>query len=542
MTSSYQGPSLAIPNFIKHAALSVVTAAALMTFAPSAHAGTSELKALVGKLPPGVSIQNASSQQLIDAFVAVLQDPALKFNDPKKQGVVAGELLKAAGPNATNVGDLFASQIVAATTEPLLSIFGDRRNFVALAASTAGAGKGLNVSQIPGLTSALFSSELGTTFTTVALATKSKDGQGAIFGGRARQIFAAGGTPVDDSVVLANSAIFDKKLAGAAQSITQWIAAEFALNGADSAAFTVRVADGNGAANNKLVTQIVTGSSAGDPTNAGNIVHNVFNQQVLLPNGTLAAGGATPSNTLITAAIKGAGTLVKTVSAVADIEAIQQVGNALGKLIGTVNTAKPTTGLLSVSKAAGYVKTLATAIINKPRTNSFGVTIARNADVNKSDEIVEVAAYMVGGLMTSPEFNVAGLDANKTAALAKKAAASFLGIIKSAVGVKPKIVLKVAQGPAQTEFAADVAASVALTVLNSPTLDPAIKQAFKDLLLLTDTKGVHKTAVSIFKTSATQIFDRLTDVYAGTNLNRFEDGNDPIGAVSDPETDKHPFS
>jgi hypothetical protein len=534
---------------IKSIALALLLGGALTASSPSAFAGAAELKALQAALPAGVTIEQATSQQLFNAFMQVVFAVDSKFNNTKKQGVVAGEALKAAGPNALDAGEFFGTKITeSAPPNPasvLTPIYADRRNFVSLAASTAGTGKGLNVAQIPGLSAEVFVNELGTTFTTAAQATKSKPGQGAIFGGRARQIFATSGTPVVDSTVLANSAIFDKKLSAATQDITQWIAAEFAANGADSAAFAVGVADGNGPdnkggrINNKYALKIATGAAAGDPTNAGNIVHNLLNQQLLQSNGTTAPGSIVATDALVNTMVKGVTSLAKTVSAVADIEEIQKVGNAFGQLM-SLPGAKAGTAVLSVTKAASLVKTLATAVMAKPRGSN---TITdRNSDANKQDEIAEVAAYMVGGLVGSPELIAQAADAKKVG----KAASTLLGIITSATSVKPKVIAKNPQGPIPDTFAADVTASVALSVLNS-TLPQTLKDAFMTLLLKQDAKGNYTTLLKINKATGTPtgaIITALNNVYDGNAANNgiFEDGNVTAGAVSDPETDTHPFS
>lgn len=529
---------------LKSITLAVILGAALSGGASSAFAGAAELKALQAALPLGVTIDQATTQQLFDAFTSVVFSTDSKFNTTKKQGVVAGEALKAAGPNATDAGEFFGQQIAAATNsgDQLNPLLLDRRNFVALAASTAGSGKGLNVSQIPGLAAETFLLD-PSTFTSAALSTKSKAGIGAIYGGRARQLFASDPTPELSSLVTANSAIFDQgkptKLSSAAQDIAQWIAAEFGANNADSAAFAVGFADGNSGANLKSAIKIATGTSAGDPTNAGNIIHNLFNQQLLQPDGSLVAPTVMASQNLVNTVVKKTSDIAKKVSAVADIEEIQKISNALGQLMSLPGT-KPGTAVLPVSKAASLVKTLATAVMSKPKTDRFGATIIANVDLNKGEEIAEVAAYMIGGLAGSPELAAMAADPKKVG----KAASTLLAIITSATGVKPKLVAKVPNGPSPDTFAADVAASVALSVENS-ALPQTLKDAFQALLYKTDAKGNFTTMLKINKATGTttgSIKTSLDNVYASTNLIRYEDGNDPLGAVSDPETDSRPFS
>lgn len=493
----------------------MIAAAALSVSSTSAFAGASELKALQEALG-ATPIASATSAQLLAAFRTVLADP--KFDTTKKQGVVAGEALKAAGVNAQNAGQVFADAIVAANSNPadvLNGIFADRRNFTALAAKTAGSGKGLNVLQIPGLAANIFVSEDSAPFLASAQAAKNKPGAGAILGGRARQFVSSNPATADAlSAVLANSALVaDVKLTAGAQDIARYIAAE--IN--DTASFAAAVGNGNANANNKYAVAIAVGAAAGDPTNAGNIAHSIFGQNVLNTNGTESAPSVVASTTLQAAAVKGLSKLVKDMAAFADIEEIQKIGNAVGEKIQT--------GAIKLSKAASTVKTLATAVMNKPRTTA---AFSINSDANKQDEIAEVAAYMVGGLIGSAELN----------ALKPEAAASkLLAIITTAAKIKPKVTKGVANGPAAGSFSADVTGSVALTVETS-SLPAAIKDAFQALL------EDDKTAAKIDKNNVTAINDVIAGVYSNnaTVIAKLESGLSLPGAVSDPETDFRPFN
>ncbi len=250
---------------------------------------------------------------------------------------------------------------------------------------------------------------------------------------------------------MGNTAIGSKGLSASAQSIAQFISAEVA----DSTAFAVHLADAGADSGSKpafkYATAIAIGAAAGDPTNAGNIAHALFGEQVLDSTGTLVNPAGLPASAgLIAKADKSAAALAKGLAAVADIEEIQKIGNAIGEQI-----AKGTVKLATVN---AITKTLATAVMHKPETAT-----GENRDGNKRDEIAEVAAYIVAGLAGSPELD------KLTGSKAKTAATKLLGIITSAAKVNPTKKAGVVGGPTNDTFAADVAGSVALTVLSAPT-------------------------------------------------------------------------
>ena len=115
-----------------------------------------------------------------------------------------------------------------------------------------------------------------------------------------------------------------------------------------------------------------------------------------------------------------------------------------------------------------------------------------NRDANKRDEIAEVAAYIVAGLAGSNDLDKLS---GSTAAKAKSAATKLLGIITAAAKVNPTKKAGVVGGPTNDTFAADVAGSVALTVLNAPVgtgigqIPQDIKDAFKALMLDSTHRG-----------------------------------------------------
>ncbi len=508
---------------IRRAAL----AAVLMGGATSAFAGSGEAKALAQAAGLGTNtalLSSLSSSELLTAFQTVIATP--KYSTAKEVAIVAGEALKAAGPSATNAGTVFATAITnPANSTTFAAITPNLSGFAALAAKTSGTGKGANELQIPDLTAGLFAS-LGAgsdaAVMSAAIASKSKQGAGAILGGGA----IIDGTD-QKATDLANGALLVKTLAGSAQYIAQYIAAE--VN--DSAAFAVNVAQGSDPLKFKFAISVAVGAAAGDSTNAGNILHSLLGEKILLPNGTLGDPTVTSVQAgLIQKLDKSITSVAKSMSAVADIEEVQKMGNAIGQQIAS--------GAVKLSVANGIAKTLVSAVMNKPEIDVFGNVINRNGDSNKADEIAEVAAYLVSGFLGSPDLNVKLIGTAKKDATAAK---DLLAIITTAVKVKPN---KKIGGPLPDTFAADVAGSVALTVLNAPTgtglgqIPQEIKDAFKALMQDPNTaKKIDKNVIGTIQSVIAGVYNGD----AGT-IHSLEDGNSVAGAVSDPETDLHPFS
>ena len=132
-------------------------------------------------------------------------------------------------------------------------------------------------------------------FITVAQESKSQVGAGAIIGGRAIQI-ANDVAAADEAVTLANNALAAKGLSASAQSIAQCVSAEIA-DDTDSASFAVHFADAStdtAEPTFKYAAKIATGAAAGDPTNAGNIAHALFGEQILDSTGTLVNPAGLP--------------------------------------------------------------------------------------------------------------------------------------------------------------------------------------------------------------------------------------------------------
>jgi hypothetical protein len=294
---------------------------------PTAHAGTKELDALKAALT--VDISQATSEQLYDAFKTVIS--SAPFNTVSKYGVVVGEALKAAGPNASDAGEYFGENIPTDTTPAVATAYSAKNALIAFAASTAATGKVINVSQIPDLTAGLLddAADPKSAATLAAETAKNKNGSSAILGGAAQLL-------ADDAerTTFANDSLLNKKLKSYSQEIVQWITT--AVD--DSPSFAVNVANAN--LNFKIAVKVATGAAAGDPTNAGNIVRNLYNQQLMDPTtGADVAPTETASVDVLSTLNKGAATLAKSVATVADIEEIQKIANAFGKQMAKSNGA-----------------------------------------------------------------------------------------------------------------------------------------------------------------------------------------------------------
>jgi hypothetical protein len=513
---------------LKQGILALLAATAFGLTSTSAHAGAAELNALQAVLNP-VPIALATSQQLLTAYQQVIVQPKFASNNGK--AITAGEALKAAGINAQDAGEVFATAIVAASgNSPLVGIFANRANFVPLAARTAGTGRGLNVLQIPSLSAVLFATDLSTNFNTAAVNAKNTSAAGAILGGNALKLVTlTPGTAATDSVDIVNAALQNKKLQSSAQNILRYVTAEL-VNVTNTADFAVRVGNGNGGDNKtnntRFAVQIAVGAAAGDPTNAGNIAHAIFGQQQLRDDGTLTpipTGPLVPSANLKNTAIRGLTVLVRNLGSFADIEEIQKIGNAVGKEISA--------GSIRLTTAAANVRTLAQAIINKPAVNSFGQAFVQNTASNKQDELVELAAYTIAGLSASADLNVSG-------ARATAAANTLFQIITAVSGVRPSPTVG---GPGLNGYSADLVGSVALTVLNS-TINNDVKTAFRNLLLAPTTASrIDKTNVSAIQSIVAAVYN-VPGLANPAAVARLENGFNLNGAVSDPETDFRPFN
>jgi hypothetical protein len=450
-------------------AIGLLATAMLFGTSPRASAGTVEVAAINARLAEqGVLISTASAQQLADAVVLVITGIGFQQN---RVGIVIGEALKGAGNNAPDAGEVLANSVL-----PL--IITNKEAVAALAVRTAGTGGNANVSQVGGFASVIATSTTEA-INIAAQARQSRTGQGAFLGG-----FAS--TLPDDATRIAftNSALANARISPAAREVGTFVGE----TADDPAIFAVGV----GAANAKLSPRLIPGIVAAAPTDAGEIMNAVL-QSAAIPQ-----------------LKKQIAAVARNVGAVADIEEIQKVGNAIGLQIRA--------GTIKLGQAAGITRTLAQAIARKPETT--GLLSDPNRRANKRDEIGELAAYVLGGIFGSTQVN------------ARNAANAVVKVLRAAVdGSKAA-----GASLSLSEVAADVAGSVAFTVAQS-TLPSDIKAAIQTRLL------TQSTANQIAgKANGNLVFLVMQDAFNGINTGRFEDGNDAVlGAINDPETDIRNF-
>lgn len=337
-------PSFQLCRGFVRAVRVVILSGLLAAGSTSARAGDAEVGALNAELiQMGVLLSTANSAQLAQAVFNVLTstNPAyVKF----KPGGVAGEALKAAGSSAPDAGQAIATQALTVS-----KVAADKLTFVGLAASTAGTGRAPNVTQVATFSAVIVETDQDA-ITAAIVAKKSKSGLAAVLAGRSSEL------PDDASrVTLTNLALANRILVSAAQSIATGVA-DFATDSANYALATSLV-------NSKYASKIVVGTTAAEPTNAGAIFNAVLSS----------------TSTDLAGLKKSVASLAKSVAAVADIEEIEKVGNAIGNQIKA--------GTIKLSLATSITKALAQAIIKKPVIT--GLFTDRNRPDNKRDEIAE---------------------------------------------------------------------------------------------------------------------------------------------------------
>lgn len=361
----------------------------------------------------------------------------------------------------------------------------DRLNVLGLAAKTAGTGRAPNVAQVAGFSAGIVQTDQEA-ITAALAARSSKSALAAVLAGRASEL-----TSDAERIALGNLALGNRNLTLSARSVAEGIG-DFA---SDPSAFALATAT----ANSKLASKIVTGVTVSNPTSAGAI----FDAAVINTNPALQS------------LRKGIASLVKSVGAVASIEEVEKVAYSVGLQIRT--TGSP----VKLSSASAIGKSLAKAIISKPLGTGFPTD--PNRAENKRDELGEVAAYLLGGIIGWPQLT------------ANNAAKTVLSLIKAVVSGSKS---KKTGTPSLSEVAADIAGSVAFTVAQS-SLDAAIKASIEALLLDTKMKNAASIAGGANKMV---VFSAMQDAFTGVNTGRFEDGtNVGNGSISDPVTDIRNF-
>lgn len=449
--------------------LAGIAAIGLFLSANAAFAGSAEINALNAALSPQ-TIQTATGQQLANAVVTVING-----NPGFKPGVVAGEALKGAGSNASDAGSKIANATIGLPT-----VTADKIKYAADAVKTAGTKAGANVAQIP----TFIQPFVDTDAEAVSIAKKIPtvtSGVGAIFGGRALDLMTDAA-----KLALGNTALTPSNgLLAATQSIAQFIG--------DTVIDSDQFAHDLSVANIKQTTKIAPGVTAADPTNAGEIVKSIVNEAALL---SVVQGKAA--------------TLAKGVAAVADIEQVELVGQAIGAKIGS--------GVIKLSRVNAIAKGLVKGISVRPAS----ATGANRLD-NEVDEIGEVGAYFANAIAANSAFS------GTTTKAGKKAGKIIVGLLKTIV----KSSKSTANSTLQMLVAPDVAGSVTQTVKSYPfnaTIAAAIQAA------LTSPKAGKKIGGTAF---AASVSAAIAEVYnSATEVLKYENGTiAAFGNVTDPETD-----
>lgn len=473
---------------ISLAGLGAVAAAAALILSPdSAHAGAAESKALIKALTAaGTTPTTATPAQLADAVKAVIAG-----NPKLKPGVVAGEALKTSASTTFGAGDEIAAALIEAVGGSPDST--TRAKLVGDAAKTATTSKGATPQQVPSFSKSILTSQTEA-FAAAEFARASKNAVGAILGGFASTL-AAG-----QQAGLADTALHNTKLAGAATEIARFVGSTVAADQADEFALALSVGSP------KLLTKIAPGVVAAAPESAGDVTRQILNST---------------STDLKTSFQKGAALYAKVVSAVADIEHISEVGAVISAAIGNNVNGPNGKPLVSLNSAVALTKTLAKAIISKPTVAGVNSTSA----TNKGDEIAEVAAYVVGGIIGNT-----GLTKN-----AKTTSKLIVSIVKAAVS-GGKATKK--QTPAAANYIADIAGSVALTIAKAQAdnlIDATLAGAIQaELVKQANSIGGKANGAAVSAALA------LGASNSAEALAKLENGRD-LGALIDPETDNKTF-
>lgn len=448
----------------------IAAAALSIAVTDSAQAGAKEAKALALALSPK-TVDNAEPADLAAAVATVIT------NNPKfKPGIVAGEALKTPAAVSKGAGSAIAAVFAEAA---------DRVGITADAAKTAGTGKGSNSTQVDEFAKITIQTDLEAV-QAAEKAKASKLGAAAIIQGRADSYTTDAG-----KIALTSSAVGNKKLIGLATEIS----AAGSVGISDPSAFTIAVTNAANAVKAGNGVKVAPGVVASNPEQAALIVQGLF-----------ASGD--------TKIAKQAAALAKSVGAVADVEQISNVALVLGRQIAG--------GSIKVTAAAGLAKTLTAAIVAKTTLAGTRLSIE-----NKADEVAEVAAFIVGGLVS-----------NSAVLTEKTGSKILLAIIKSAIaGGKAKK----GQTALAADYIADIAGSVARTIKNS-ALSSTLKDKIEAELGLKAKTIAGKANEQVIQAALTAGFADDARYEDGATYNT-DQRDDPAHLfVVDPETDHRGFT
>jgi hypothetical protein len=453
-------------------AVGVFAAAALMVSADSASAAAKELNALKAELSKvGATVDTATAAQLATAVKTIISAPGNNF----KVGIVAGEALKTTAAKTKDAGAAIGQAIV----EGAPSV--DRGEVLGTATKTASTPartgsieevRGFALSLIP----AAFAGANDEAIQAALLAKTSKLGAAAIIGARASQL-------ADDAAKtsFASSVLGQKVLKAATLEISEALARSVT----NVSTFASAVAAGNAAFSTTQVAQIAQGATRALPTSAG----------------AIASAFLTPGSALANKLVNSVVPTAKVIAFSAAIEQITLVADAAAKSLTATK----------VTQAALLAKTMAQAILTAGSTNPT---------VNRQDEIAEVAAFIVHGILP---------------ALGSKNATQIAAIINniakfSVLGGKSRTVVLSKTG--SKSYIADILGSVSLTIFNS-SLSADVKSKVRSTL----ERGASGFGGAAEKTT---VLTAISEGFSGNT--RYEDGNIPALANAEAaETDIRPI-
>jgi hypothetical protein len=455
-----------------------ITSVGLFMAPTTAQAGQKEVNALIAALN-GATLENATASQLAAAVVS-----AINANPNLKPGVIAGEALK--GPNADGALIADSASGITSVSAALDRFIGDAA--VTAATKTTKTGLAANGAQVPDFAGELITTDEGAQ-AAASRATKSKTAVGLIIQGHAANLASDAA-----KLSLANSSIALPKLKPAVKDIARGASVDVADPGAFATGITVAATGGQ-------VTNVAVGVTAQNPTFANDIVSD------LVTNATTG-----------TVAKKNAAKIAKNAGLVADLEQLQLMSVTLG---GQVTTKQ----VNSVGKA------LVKAVSGRP-TATTGV----NRDVNKADELGEIAAYYLAAVLQNPALQPTLIATNP-----KNAVNVVFNLAKTlfqAAKVSVKNGGYATSNALQTLMAtgnSDFAGSFALT-LNALNQQNVISTTLLDAIQakLTTSKSLRAIGGKTFEPSLLAGFNAGFDANPATET-RFEDGT--TGNVIDPETD-----
>jgi hypothetical protein len=453
--------------------------AAMLLFGSSqAFAGPKEIAAINAKLAGfGVTIQTASSAQLVQAVKDAIVDPA---NNKLSDAVIAAEALKGA---VTSAATISADLGTALADLGFISNLGDKAKFLGAAAVATSTGTGANSDRVVAFAAPFVNSDAEAVAAAKA-AVKSGSAVGAIFGGRALD------ADVDtdaERIALANAGLSDKKIAKLG---AQEIARRVGDTVDNAAAFATSLS----ALQLKQITKIAPGVAASNPTQGDEIMDSLLSTV----------------STQATAA-KSASKLAGGLALTAATEEAQKIVAEIGERI--------TSGLIKMKSLNGIAKAAVKSLVKKP--TATGADPIADSAVNVRDEIGELGAYLVNAILAHPDFSST-----------KKATKIVTNLLKTIV--KTAKIKTIASF--QSSVAPDVAGSVAQTIFSYNQATPLATGVFD---AIKNTLINPKTGKKIGgKSLAAAITGALTEGINNTGGTKYEDGTlVGQGDITEPETD-----